>query len=155
VSNKEKAMTREELVDSIAEHIMFTTRGYKSKKDWPMEWDKHEENSQISMVIEDIEEVLIVLEDKFNYKFPKNNEEILISTATISLSTNENPSIKKLKNFIKRLEELKIEETTSIAGSLDIQLTFENFGAYVISCGECGEEDVLVEIHSCKKLNDN
>ena len=148
-------MSREEMIDSIAEHVMINTRGYKGRHEWPNEWDKTCEDSQISMVIEDIEEILLHLEGKFNYTFPKEGDQGVTTNTTVTVSTKENPSINDIKNFIERLEEIKVDETTFISGSLKIQLTFDNSGAYAISCGDCGEEDVLVETYSCKTLNDN
>lgn len=65
-------MTRDELIDQIAECLMTTTRGYKGRDDWPSEWDKSTKDSQISMVIEDIEVVLDFLEKKHGYKVGAN-----------------------------------------------------------------------------------
>lgn len=74
---------KNELIDAVAEHIMLTTRGFKSPGEYPIEWDKTIQDSQISMVIEDISYVLDFLESSYGYSFKENPPK---KTHTVSYS---------------------------------------------------------------------
>lgn len=54
---------RKALVHAISSYIMMTSRGYSSDRSiYPVEWDADRDDSQFSMVIEDVEIVLECLE---------------------------------------------------------------------------------------------
>lgn len=59
-----KKVTREELAESIARHMMIETRGFKIGE-FPVEWDTSVEDSQISLLIDDVEEILDYLETNY------------------------------------------------------------------------------------------
>ena len=169
---------KDEIIDSIAEHIMITTRGYKSKNDWPIEWDKERDDSQIAMVIEDVECVLKVLEDKYGYRFEPTSNIFVTNSTTygsgsgsayitypsmqpesdvdgvqtdvdIRIRTRKSPNLSEIKEFIERLELLGCEPTTEVVGSLSFTKRIEDSMAHRITCGDCGEDDVLLSDHSC------
>lgn len=176
-------MKREELIDLIAEHLMITTRGYKSKGDWPIEWDKERDDSQIAMVIEDVDAILTFLEKDYGYNFsPKTltstnsyvfggsggggfstGSTIYYSPATpvepeidgvqtdvdIRIRTRKSPNLSEIKEFIERLELLGCDPTTEVVGSLSFTKRIEDSMASRITCGDCGEDDVILSDHSC------
>lgn len=182
---------KSEIIDAIAEHMMVTTRGYK-KDEWPLEWDKDSHDSQISMVIEDVEEVLEFLEKKYGYKFgsegPTGSETVTNSyifspgvgggggsgtvrgTTTmyyypptapepeidgvqtdvdVRIRTRKNPNLSELGEFLERMALLGCEPTTEVVGSLSYTKRIEDSMAHRITCGDCGEDDILLSDHSC------
>jgi hypothetical protein len=165
-----KMMTREELIGNIAEHLMFATRGYKSKNDWPIEWDKNNEDSQISMVMEDVQEVISFLEKSHGLSFnntvptPKYSvwsSSVPLVTQTpetevkITISSGVSPTVEDLENFVYKVKELEGNPDTRVSGSVTFETTFTDVVAGKISCGDCESEDVIVSVHLCNSLNDN
>jgi hypothetical protein len=162
-------MNREEIIEAAAEHLMFTTRGYKSKNDWPIEWDKHNKDSQISMVIEDVQEVIFFLEKSYGLSFdnpvptPKYNvwsSSVPPATQTpetevkITISSGVSPTVEDLENFVYKVKELEGNPDTRVSGSVTFETTFTDVVAGKISCGDCESEDVIVSVHICNSLND-
>lgn len=65
-------MSRQEVVDALADYMMVNRGGFSpTKDDYPIEWDKNCEDSQISMIIDDIEMILDFLEETYGYDFSK------------------------------------------------------------------------------------
>ena len=63
-------MYRDELTDELAEYLMINRSGFSSDKtEFPLEWDKTHENSQITLIIEDIEMIFDYLEEMHGYDF--------------------------------------------------------------------------------------
>lgn len=56
-----KSMTKEQLVRKIAEEIM-ARRGWGSYSPGRGEWDEDDDNSQFSLIIEDVAQVLEILD---------------------------------------------------------------------------------------------
>lgn len=56
-------MDNETLRDLLGEAVMFATRGYKNRTDSPREWDPNNDDSQFSMVLEDVDIVLARMEE--------------------------------------------------------------------------------------------
>lgn len=56
-------MDNETLRDLLGEAVMFATRGYKNRTDSPREWDESNDDSQFSMVLEDVDIVLARMEE--------------------------------------------------------------------------------------------
>ena len=181
-------MKRSELIDLIAEHMMVETRGYK-RGEWPIEFDKTRDDSQISMVIEDVEAVLSFLEENHGYKFetepltytattnnvyygsggavggsgyiyatttfppvpvPEPDIEGVQTDVDIRIRTRKNPSLSELREFLERIELLGCEADTEVVGSLSFTRRLEDTMVQQISCGDCGENDIFVNDHSCK-----
>lgn len=175
-----------EIIDAIAEHMMVTTRGYEKDK-WPIEWDKERDDSQISMVIDDVEEVLEFLEKNYGYKFdtsphtytattnnvyyssggavggsghiyttttfpPAPVEEDVDGVQTdvdVRIRTRKSPNLSEISEFIERLELLGCNSTTEVVGSLSFTKRIEDSMAARITCGDCGDDDILLSDHSC------
>lgn len=176
-------MKRSDLIDAIAEHMMVETRGYK-KDEWPIEFDKERDDSQISMVIEDVEAVLSYLEKNYGYQFetkpltytattnnvyyggggavggsgyiytfpPTPMEPEIDGVQTdvdVRIRTRKNPNLSELGEFLERMALLGCEPTTEVVGSLSFTKRIEDSMAHRITCGDCGEDDVLLSDHSC------
>lgn len=63
-------MFREEVVSALADYMMVNRGGFSpTKDDYPIEWDKTVLDSQISMIIEDIDMTLDFLEETYGYDF--------------------------------------------------------------------------------------
>lgn len=63
-------MSREEIVDSLADYMMVNRGGFSpTKDDFPLEWDRNYKDSQMSMIIDDIEMTLDFLEETYGYDF--------------------------------------------------------------------------------------
>lgn len=171
-----------EIIDAIAEHMMITTRGYK-KDEWPIEWDKERDDSQISMVIEDVEAVLDFLEKNYGYQFGTNpltytattnnvyygsggsgyvyttttfpptpaDEDIntVQTDVDVRVRTRKSPNLSEIREFLERLELLGCDSTTEVVGALSFTKRIEDSMAYRITCGDCGEDDILLSDHSC------
>lgn len=63
-------ISKEDLVDSLAEYMMVNRGGFSpTKDDYPVEWDRDVKDSQISLIIDDIELILDFLEETYEYDF--------------------------------------------------------------------------------------
>lgn len=64
-------MSRQEIVDSLAEYMMINRCGFSpdSKETFPLEWDRTYEDSQIALMIDDIDMILDFLEETYGYDF--------------------------------------------------------------------------------------
>lgn len=61
---------RDRLIDGLADYMMVNRGGFSpTKDDYPVEWDRTVEDSQISFIIDDIEMILDYLEEVYGYNF--------------------------------------------------------------------------------------
>lgn len=181
-------MNKDELIHEVAKYLMIKTRGYTSENEWPMEWDITSEDSQISMVMDDIREVFRYLEGTHGYSFPKNpapqqppltgsaaytvtynNTWSSVSTGTASwstkteaveqddvltnvkihLSTPEFPLLCEVEDFVQRAKDMGLTEDTRLTGRLQAHVSFSDADISLITCGDCGEDDLFITQHSC------
>lgn len=165
-------MSRKDLVRSIAEHMMLANRGFKVKDDYPIEWDESRTDSQISGLIEDIEMILSYLEDPKQEPEEKPEEEELITgntfywspsppntpatkkvltSVSIGIALRERSTVKDLREFVGRLDRIKISDDFVLEGYLYADKDFDDTYLDRIECGDCGDRDYLFysDEHSC------
>ncbi len=163
---------RQELIDSIGE-AMMGFRGYK-KGENPVEWDPDSKDSQLSMVLEDVEFVVDELSKRvrvdineanlFTTTYTSSAPTVTISTpppppcpsgvktsVRIEITTGHNPTIEDIIDFAERLQRLKVDTDNVLHGSLRFVVELPKTFVDRIDCGECGVEDFLVysEEHPC------
>lgn len=174
-------MTKDNLIYAIAEHMMLETRGFTKKNDFPLEWDTTHESSQISLVIDDINEILTFLEKNYGYTFDyarKRSSTGTVHTTTttyapppvipsfdepngvdvdvsVNIRTRHNPSLSEIKEFLHKADLIGANLEQRVTGHLLLSTLLPDTVAYQIECGDCGEQDLIIETHSCKVLYDN
>jgi len=165
-------MSKKDLVRSIAEHMMIANRGFKAKNDYPIEWDESRTDSQISGLIEDIEMILSYLEDPKQKSEEATEEEELVTgntfywspsysktpatkqvltSVSIGIALREKSTVKDLRNFVERLNRIKISDDFVLDGHLYADMDFDDTFIDRIECGDCGSSDYLFygHEHSC------
>lgn len=166
---------KQELIDSIGE-AMMGFRGYQ-KGQYPLEWDPDNKDSQLSMILEDVEFVVDELAkrgklDFNNLRFgvtyssssptvtisspatsaaPTERESQVRTSVGIEVTSGHNPTVGELLQFAERIQRLNVDPQTSLHGSLRFMMELENTFVDRIDCGECGVEDFLMysDEHPC------
>lgn len=165
-------MSRDYLVRAIAEHMMLANRGFKAKDDYPIEWDESRTDSQISGLIEDIEMILSYLENPKQEPEEEPEEEELVTgntfywspsysntpatkkvltSVSVGIALREKSTVKDLREFVERLDRIKISDDFVLDGHLYADMDFNDTFIDQIECGDCGGSDYILysDGHSC------
>lgn len=168
-------MNRAELLKNLTEETMLS-RGFDKDKH-PKEWDMSLRDSQISMIYEDVEHIVSLLEkegamprqdenfvkwtqpeggsfnQKNNYTYgatEKKKQPSITTNAYLDVYATD-PTVAELSTFIDRLKALEVKDEERLKGVLYYSIDIGNTAAECIECGECGSSDYLVAktAHPC------
>lgn len=160
---------QKELVDKIAEEVLIA-RDYPKptgKHGYDYEWDPTKEDSQYSMVREDVDYVTKRVFDFLRDDTPEEDEEVVESYGSPAVSTTnaififvKNPEpgvpfyVKDVREWLNRVDMADIPDDTEVEGGLYLSYDLsQEEGDLVhidrIECGDCGAKDILITNHSC------
>ena len=167
-------------IDRIKETIteaLMNSRGFDelSKEQNPLEWNPEVEDSQYSLLKEDVDFVV----DEFLEEIEKAEDEIhghdhthehenifdeyghIKRTQTNTTSavvfifmdagTGKPRYVSDVKEWLARVERLGVPDNTEIEGTLHLSVDINEPFIERIECGGCGTKDVLLTIHSCEE----
>lgn len=160
------AETIEELKHNIATKLLLA-RGFDPKES-PIEWDATREDSQYSLIYEDVdfvvnqlldeeiddEEIEPVLEYPQYRMGSHRSQTVTRSNATFIFMDAGvgNPAyVRDVREWLKAVDEAGISDDTEVEGTLHLDYDLEPNSIERIECGECNEMDVLLTVHKCTR----
>lgn len=159
--------------ETIAEALM-SSRGWDelSKEKNPIEWDPNQDDSQYSLVKEDVDFVVdefmqhlatvdIPLEEEeeeelmFDEYGHIRRDQTLTTSACVFIfmdAGTDNPRyVSDVRAWLEEVDRLGAPDDTEIEGTLHLSYDIDNPYIERIECGGCGEKDVLFTVHSCEE----
>lgn len=158
----------EELKHNITTNLLLS-RGF-NPKDTPTEWDKNREDSQYSLVYEDVTFIVNELlnenlyeeeqEEEFEpiLEYPEyrmgsyRSQTVTRSNATFIFMDAGvgNPAyVRDVREWLKAVDDAGIPDDTEVEGTLHLDYDLEPNKVERIECGDCGTMDVLLTLHNC------
>lgn len=164
------AETIEELKHNIATKLMLA-RGFVPNES-PLEWDATTQDSQYSLIYEDVDFVVNqLLNEEIEEEIKEEEEEyepileypqyrmgsyrsqtVTRSNATFIFMDAGvgNPAyVRDVREWLKAVDEAGIPDNTEVEGTLHLDYDLEPDKIERIECGECGTMDVLLALHNC------
>jgi hypothetical protein len=164
-------------IDRIKETItqaLMHSRGFDelSKEQNPIEWNPEVEDSQYSLLKEDVdfivdeflEEIGKVEEDDEEVEEPESifdeyghikRDQTNTTSAAIFVfmdaGTGNPRYVKDVREWLKTVDRLGVPDEAEIEGTLHLSVDIRNPYIERIECGGCGSKDVLLTVHSCEE----
>jgi len=159
------ANSLDELKHKITTSMMLARKWDQESS--PIEWDKTRDDSQYSMIYEDVDFIVNQLlneeieeEEEFEYiKVPQSrlgsyrSQTVTRSNATFIFMDAGvgNPAyVKDVRDWLKAVEDAGIPDDAEVEGTLHLDYDLEPNNIERIECAECGAMDVLLTVHNCK-----
>lgn len=147
------------LIEKVAEQMMIS-RGFEKPKNgkYDIEWDHSREDSQYSMVYEDVEFVVQYIESEGSLgdiKEQEESRETVTQSAAIFVFMDAgigNPSyVSDVRAWLEAVDKAGIPDDTEVDGTLHLSYDIrDRLTTETIECGECGNNDTLLTHHTCK-----
>jgi hypothetical protein len=158
----------EELKHNITTNLLLS-RGF-DPKDTPIEWDKNREDSQYSLIYEDVTFIVNELLNENSYEeeqeeefepileYPEyrmgsyRSQTVTRSNATFIFMDAGvgNPAyVRDVREWLKAVDDAGIPDDTEVEGTLHLDYDLEPNKVERIECGDCGTMDVLLTLHNC------
>jgi hypothetical protein len=145
----------EDFVEEIS-LVMMERNGYDiDDTSYRIEFDTSRNDSQLSIIREDVTFVLRYLEEHgvcFD-DFQPNYGEVIVGVSPIKKGFNtesinhitlgKESNFTDLKDFVTQLELMELPEDTELDGYLSVTLKVDNPVIERITCGDCGYKDYL------------
>jgi hypothetical protein len=173
-------------IDRIKETIteaLMNSRGWDelSKEKNPIEWNPEVEDSQYSLLKEDVDfivnefmEQLGKIEESFeeDYGFEDDEEvgepqsifdeyghirreQTNTTSATVFVfmdaGTGKPRYVSDVREWLARVDRLGVPNDTEIEGTLHLSFDIDEPYTERIECGGCGTKDILLTVHSCEE----
>lgn len=163
-------------VDRIKETIteaLMNSRGWDelSKEKNPIEWNPEIEDSQYSLIKEDVDfvvdEFMVQLatfeeeeeeeepEDMFDAYGHIRRDQTLTTSASVFIfmdaGTGNPRYVSDVRAWLERVDRLGVPNDTEIEGTLHLSYDIDDPYIERIECGGCGSKDVLFTVHSCEE----
>lgn len=159
----------EELKHKITTSMMLARKWDPQSS--PIEWDKTRDDSQYSMIYEDVDFIVSELfketlgeeeqEEEFEPVITAPPHRIgLHRSQTVTRSNATfifmdagvgNPAyVKDVREWLKAVDEAGIPDNAEVEGTLHLDYDLEPNNIERIECAECGAMDVLLTVHNCK-----
>jgi hypothetical protein len=173
-------------IDRIKETIteaLMNSRGWDelSKEKNPIEWNPEVEDSQYSLLKEDVDfivnefmEQIGKIEESFeeDYGFEDDEEvsepqsifdeyghirreQTNTTSATVFVfmdaGTGNPPYVSDVREWLARVDRLGVPNDTEIEGTLHLSFDIDEPYTERIECGGCGTKDILLTVHSCEE----
>jgi hypothetical protein len=157
-------------IDRIKETIteaLMNSRGWDelSKQRNSVEWDPSREDSQYTLIKEDVDfvidefvehiEELEISHEELDYDEPEIATETVTSSACMFIFMDAgigNPRyISDVREWLSRVDELGVPDDTEIEGTLHMSYDIVEPIIERIECIECGVKDVLLTVHVCNE----
>ena len=134
----------------------------------PVEWDRAREDSQYSLIYEDVEFIVNQLlneeieeEEEFEpiLEYPQyrmgsyRSQTVTRSNATFIFMDAGvgNPAyVRDVREWLKAIDDAGIPDDAEVEGTLHLDYDLEPNNIERIECAECGTMDVLLTVHECK-----
>jgi hypothetical protein len=58
--------------------------------------------------------------------------------------------VQDVREWLKKVDSMGIPDSTEVDGSLELSYDFNNTDVSIITCGTCGNEDLLTVTHHCE-----
>lgn len=159
----------EELKHKIAGNLLLA-RGYDPKES-PIEWDHTRDDSQYSMIYEDVDFVVNQLFKETLGEEEEDDEEFepVIQYSQSRLGSHRSKTVTRsnatfifmdagvgnptyvsdVREWLKAIDDAGIPDDTEVEGTLHLDYDLEPNKVERIECGECGTMDVLLTLHNC------
>lgn len=159
------ANSLEELKHKITASMMLARKWDLESS--PVEWDKTREDSQYSLIYEDVEFIVNQLlneeieeEEEFEpiLEYPQSrlgsyrSQTVTRSNATFIFMDAGvgNPAyVRDVREWLKAVEDAGIPDEAEVEGTLHLDYDLEPNNIERIECAECGAMDVLLTVHNC------
>lgn len=165
-------------IDRMKESIIYAMmqkNGWteESKQTNPLDWDPERDDSQISMIKEDVNFILdsflehLETESDDEEELEEEDESIFDEyghlrrrqTNTTSASifvfmdagTGVPRYVSDVREWLARVDRLGVPNDTEIEGSLYLSFDIDEPYTERIECGGCGTKDILLTVHSCEE----
>lgn len=156
-------------------YAMMQKNGWteESKFTNPLDWDPERDDSQISMIKEDVNFILdsflehLETESDDEEELEEEDESIFDEyghlrrrqTNTTSASifvfmdagTGVPRYVSDVREWLARVDRLGVPNDTEIEGSLYLSFDIDEPYTERIECGGCGTKDILLTVHSCEE----
>lgn len=165
-------------IDRIKETIteaLMNSRGWDeiSKENNPIEWNPEVEDSQYSLLKEDVdfvvdefleqlqkvtddeEEAVEEPEDMFDAYGHIKRDQTLTTSASVFIfmdaGTGNPRYVSDVREWLEKVDRLGVSNDTEIEGTLHLSYDIDNPYIERIECGGCMSKDVLFTVHSCEE----
>jgi hypothetical protein len=163
-------------IDRMKEAItyaMMQRNGWteESKETNPLDWDPNRDDSQVSMIKQDVnfildsflehletesdEEEEIEEESMFDEYGHLRRKQTNTTSASIFVfmdaGTGNPRYVSDVREWLARVDRLGVPNDTEIEGSLYLSFDVDEPYTERIECGGCGTKDILLTIHSCEE----
>ena len=154
-------------IDRIKESITYAImqrNGWteESKETNPLDWDPKRDDSQVSMIKEDVDFIVNAflghLEDEGIEDEEEEEEEEETNTTSAAFfifmdAGVGNPRyVSDVREWLETVDRLGVPDDTEIEGTLHLSYDLRDNPFFErIECGGCGQKDVLITIHSCEE----
>jgi hypothetical protein len=115
-------------------------------------WEEPEDESETE---EPQEDDLFALppRDRYGKYLMSKSEGAVASHANFFIFMDAGPGVphyvKDVREWLRRVDELKIPDDTEVEGTLHLTHDFDNTVVERIECGECYQHDIITETHHC------
>lgn len=154
-------------------YAMMQRNGWteESKETNPLDWDTNRDDSQVSMIKEDVnfildsflehletesdEEEEIEEESMFDEYGHLRRKQTNTTSASIFVfmdaGTGNPRYVSDVREWLARVDRLGVPNDTEIEGSLYLSFDVDEPYTERIECGGCGTKDILLTVHSCEE----
>ena len=150
--DKSEYSVTKEFVGSVVEST------FKAIQNWEeLDWEEDEESGEEdeSDTEEPQEDDLFATppRDRYGKYLMNKSEGAVVSHANFFIFMDAGPGVphyvKDVREWLRRVDELKISDDTEVEGTLHLTHDFDNTVVEQIECGECYQYDIITETHHC------